>query len=532
VLESAARAFNPNARCSPVIMTTLAPGTLVADKYLIEQRLGSGAFAHVYRARHAKISSLHVALKVLRDDISGGKEAARRFLREAETAAALRGRHAVRVSDFGETEDGVPFIAMDLIHGEPLDAVLAREACLADVHVARIAAGVLRALEEAHALGIVHRDLKPANILMSVEVGELHPVPRVSDFGIAKIMPGAHADQNDAGSQMTAEGIVPCTPAYAAPELLRGNPSPASDLYALGLTMSELLDGVHPMEGGAPVEIAVRQLSPAAVPHGPNTTGSALWHIVERATAKDADLRFASATEMLAAIEPVLRTLEERDPSTLNVIAPKTRANVTVSIPTPQGRPAGNHHRHAPPRSIASFNPRTWVPIAMMLGVLIIWSAARVSSSNGGASVASSASTAEPSDGLRALIAPTFDVRWAGDNQTRTVEEAMAIVESAIRNTSTQISIQSNRDVVHVWINDDLLGVAPIQGPMLEPTRPITIRLVDGDDEEMTVEIEHAGPVAIEWPAAVAPTRSTSRGSSGRSRSSGQHGLFRNRILD
>ncbi len=180
------------------------------------------------------------------------------------------------------------------------------EGPLRESDVARVAIAVLKALQEAHGVGIIHRDLKPGNIILVNEPGEHHAVTRVLDFGIAKVMgepapawvPAEPTDDDETGSH-----LVFCTPLYAAPELLRGKPDFATDLYGLGLVMAELLDGYPPYSG---CDMSIQEsphLLDTPVPLGRRTGASALYPVIQRACAKRLDDRYASAVEMLAELE-------------------------------------------------------------------------------------------------------------------------------------------------------------------------------------------------------------------------------------
>ncbi|MCA9764712.1 MAG: serine/threonine protein kinase, partial [Gemmatimonadetes bacterium] len=192
-----------------------------AGRYRVERLLGRGGFAEVYLARHVEISSLKVAIKVLHPVHRERAVILRRFRREAGVLGLLRNRHTVRLIDFGSTEDETPYLVMEYVEGAPLDRVIRQQGPMRDSDVARVAIGTLKALAEAHDLGVVHRDLKPGNIFLVNEPGETHPVARVLDFGIAKVMGDPDTDvRSAAGSVLVAKtrtDAVFCTPMYAAP---------------------------------------------------------------------------------------------------------------------------------------------------------------------------------------------------------------------------------------------------------------------------------------------------------------------------
>src|SRR4051812_4287745 len=150
---------------------TMAPGDVIAGRYRIDAVVGQGGFGLVFRATQVPIGRT-VALKMLLAGALAHAEGRARFRREAELAQRLEHPNTVRLYDFGETEDGFPFIAWEFLKGKPLDAVLGAEGRLPLPRVARIAAQTLKALMEAHGLGIVHRDIKPSNVFLCEFSGE------------------------------------------------------------------------------------------------------------------------------------------------------------------------------------------------------------------------------------------------------------------------------------------------------------------------------------------------------------------------
>ena len=189
-------------------------GRLLGDRYRIEERLGRGGMGTVYRALHTGIGR-QVAVKVLRQDLVGDAEATRRFHREARSLSRLDNDHCVRVSDFGQADDGLFFLAMELLEGRSLGAVL-DDGPLTPSVAAAVAHDVALALAHAHDCGVVHRDLKPDNIFVAVRGGSRgsrsasaldrvahRAVVKVLDFGLAKLI-GDHG----AGPTITRAGSV------------------------------------------------------------------------------------------------------------------------------------------------------------------------------------------------------------------------------------------------------------------------------------------------------------------------------------
>ena len=280
----------------------LEPGQVIADRYRIEAAIGRGAMGVVWRAVHLQLES-PVAIKFLNPAIADEPVMLERFMREARSAAAVRSSHVVQIFDYG-VDRGAPYIAMELLVGEPLDARLTAQGALAPPEVDKIFGEVARAVSVAHELGVVHRDIKPANIFIVREGG--HEVTKVLDFGIAKLI-----DQRleaPAGSG-THTGILVGTPNYMSPEQARGHRKVdhRSDLWALAVLAFECLTGRQPFEsnslGDLVVKICTAQpLVPSAIAAVPPAFDA--WFA--RGVDKDPALRFASAGEMADALHALL----------------------------------------------------------------------------------------------------------------------------------------------------------------------------------------------------------------------------------
>ena len=186
-------------------------GRTVGDTYRIDARLGAGAMGTVYRARH-RLLDQDFAVKVLAPALADDPDVRRRFLLEARTLALFSHRHAVQVRHCGE-EGGALYLVMDLVKGETLESLLAREGRLAPARARTLAIQVLQALEEAHRAGIVHRDVKPGNVMVEQARGSdgvPAEVARVLDFGLARIVDPAHTPMPDAFASLggTVVGTV------------------------------------------------------------------------------------------------------------------------------------------------------------------------------------------------------------------------------------------------------------------------------------------------------------------------------------
>ncbi|HEX6207748.1 MAG TPA: protein kinase [Actinomycetota bacterium] len=260
--------------------------TVLADRYELEEPLGAGGMASVYRGTD-RVLDRTVAVKVLDRSLGRDPEFVERFRREARAAAGLTHPGTVAVYDTGE-DDGRRFIVMELIDGETLADLLAREAPLDPERVALLAADILEALAAAHDRGLVHRDVKPGNVLLTSE-GE----PKVADFGIAR---AATSETITVGSKVLG------TAAYLSPEQARGRPVDARcDLYAMGCVLYEMLTGAPPFRGGSPVSVATKHIHEDPPPL-PSSVPPSLAAVVMQALEKDPDDRFPDARSMAAAI--------------------------------------------------------------------------------------------------------------------------------------------------------------------------------------------------------------------------------------
>jgi serine/threonine-protein kinase len=324
----------------------LGEGHVIAGAYRLERRLGEGGMGVVWAARDVATGE-EVALKLLRAERDGDPANRERLLREARAALAVSHPNVARVRAVLETDDGAPFLVMDLLDGESLRARLRRKGVLPLVETARILSDVAGAVEAAHAVGIVHRDLKPENVFV-LRGGEV----RVLDFGIAKRVVRS-GDDGTSLESLTSTGALVGTPAYMAPEQIFADDDLDGrvDVWALGVVLYECLAGRKPTEGGAFGPILKRITTGALVPLRelrpdlPRDVASLALRMLSRDRQLRPSLAEVKAVLKRAAALPEAPTISERNPPSLDPAAsspPSTAEGVAstrqTTVPIPRAR--------------------------------------------------------------------------------------------------------------------------------------------------------------------------------------------------
>lgn len=271
-------------------------GQVLAGRYHVKSRLGEGGMGRVYLAEHVRMGR-PCAIKVMHPSLSQDADAVSRFGREAANASRIIHPNVAAIYDFGETSDGLIFLAMEYAEGEPLSRLLKREGPLSSARAAELARQVASALNAAHDLAIVHRDLKPDNIMVS-RGRDGREVVKVIDFGIAKTVHGST-------QHLTRTGFVVGTPAYMSPEQIAGHAIDGrSDIYSLGCILYEMLAGQAAFAGPSGEVSITRRLTepPPRVRASNPTVPRALDAIIARAMALAPEDRFRTASELEAAL--------------------------------------------------------------------------------------------------------------------------------------------------------------------------------------------------------------------------------------
>ena len=279
----------PPAEPSEQGLRQLTAGMILAERYEIVRLLGQGGMGAVYQARDRELDRT-VALKIIRMDRADSREASRRFKQETILARQITHRNVIRIFDLAHA-DGIQFITMEYIEGESLQRFLLRRKKLEPQEAAKIMAQICAALEAAHAEGVIHRDLKPQNIMLDPN-GRVY----VMDFGIARSI----------DSRMTRTGAIIGTPDYMSPEQAKGvEIDTRSDIFSAGIIFYEMLTGRSPFQADTAMgKLWKRTSEPAPDIHEIDTSiPRALSEIVKKCLEIEPEKRFASATELLRAVE-------------------------------------------------------------------------------------------------------------------------------------------------------------------------------------------------------------------------------------
>jgi serine/threonine protein kinase len=356
-----------NGRVVPPSSRNLVPG-VAFDSYVVRELIGQGGMAAVYRAEHLLLNK-PVALKVMNRGLLVSAPARQRFLLEGRAAASIKHPNVVDITDVG-VHDGVPYLVMELLKGEDLEAYLRRRTVLDDGATIRLALPIISALHAAHTSGVVHRDIKPSNIFMSVGPDE-QVVPKVLDFGISKVS----FDDTKHELMTTPQHQLIGTPRYLPPEALQGarELGPLSDQYSLGVVLYQCVTGRTPFSGDTLVSLLnslsrgtfepPRALQPSVSP--------GLDRVITRALSAEPSERFPTIRDMGRALLELAAERTQmvwgqsfRSPSVAAEAAWLARAHEL--LPTPPGLPASTERLSHEPRSAA----RRWA--AVMLGIALI----------------------------------------------------------------------------------------------------------------------------------------------------------------
>ena len=443
-------------------------GQTLAEKYRIEELINKGGMGAVYRATHVLMDKT-VAIKVLHHALAADNKIVARFSREAKAASRISHPHALTVTDFGESENGVVFLVMEYLRGQTLKEVIRSEGPMALPRVVEIIRQVSGALEAAHNEGVVHRDLKSDNIML-VDMGTGGDWAKVLDFGIAKIIEKVGQDP-----ELTAPNFIIGTPQYMSPEQCSqvSEIDSRSDLYSLGVIIYEMLVGHVPFTGESPTAIMMKHLqdAPPSILDERKDLPAAVANVTLRAMAKRPEERFQTAGELA---DDLASAAEQ--PITVNVTAEEQASDrITNRIIVPTGSNEAPRHTAdeahdestvVRPReaavadtapelfteiepATASFNP--WrILIPAMAGLLIVFAAVFALTRNG--------SSQPAANGNSSLIDPASQPVQPAQTPTGASERDIAP-------TTPAASAEPNANIPSAPELDRNVNAAPVRDP-------------------------------------------------------------------
>jgi WD40 repeat protein len=309
----------------------------ILGEFTLREKIGEGGFAVVHRAYQPALDR-EAVVKILHARLAARADVMQRFLREARLASRLDHPYAAHVYAFGAEADATVWIAMEMVHGQPMDKVLELQGPISLERFVPLFERISEVVQTAHERGIVHRDLKPGNVMVLTRAGQL--LPKLLDFGIARVVddaygPATHApDDADGGARVTRIGAVIGSPLYMAPEQWAdpGSVGPATDVYALGVLAYEALTGRVPFPGTSIEAVAAAHMCDGVPPLGDGLP-AALDGVLARALAKQPQERYASAVELAAALRTASGLGGELVP--LPLLDEPLREAMTTAAPQP-----------------------------------------------------------------------------------------------------------------------------------------------------------------------------------------------------
>ncbi len=405
----------------------------IADRYELRSLLATGGMGQVWRA-HDTLLGRDVALKVLRSEFTGDPSFLARFRAEARHTAALSHPNIATLFDYGEVPAGpgspehVAYLVMELVEGESLSQVLAREGRLDPARAASVLRQTAAGLGAAHAMGVVHRDVKPGNVLVAPD-----GTCKLTDFGIAS---------SAASVPLTGTGQIIGTAHYLSPEQAQGAPAtPASDVYALGLVGYEMLAGRRAFDGENSVQVAVMQIN-AEPPPLPTDVPARLRGLIEQALVKDPAVRYPDGATFRDAVDAALAggVPGRVDPAATAVLPPRpSSATPPVTRVMPLAAPGTSPVRSGPPpvppSEPAHRSRRGLVAALLVLAALAVAAVVLALTLTGGddpapgeaePTASTSATSTAPSVPTTAVAEPTTVGVAAGDYVGRPVADVRA----------------------------------------------------------------------------------------------------------
>jgi eukaryotic-like serine/threonine-protein kinase len=345
-------------------------GQVIADRYHVTKKLGEGGMGAVYLAEHVKMGRKS-AIKVMSASMSQDADAVSRFNREANNASRIQHPNICAIYDFGETPDGLMYLAMEFIEGNSLNEILKKSGPMTLQRATHILKQAAEALHVAHAGGIVHRDLKPDNIMIAQQAGK--DLVKVVDFGIAKAVGG-----EETGQKVTKTGLVVGTPEYMSPEQLSGDKLDGrSDLYSLALVYYRMITGTLPFQAETSQETMIKRLTDDPMPLRdalPTANFPAgLQQVMDRALARYANDRYSDAVEFSKDVEAALVGIAPEGGATMVVGAADMKTMVAGAPPRTSAMPKTRIAGAADKAGAQASSPEKKSPVmAIAAGVVVL----------------------------------------------------------------------------------------------------------------------------------------------------------------
>lgn len=349
-------------------------GRTIAGRYNILRRLGEGGMGVVYSAMDTRLEK-QVAIKVLKEDFARRSDVVARFTLEAKSAAKIKHENVLDVTDYGQTEDGSFYIAMELLVGTDLADVLQKEGALELHRALNIAIQVTRALGAAHAKGIVHRDLKPENVFL-VKADDGREVVKIVDFGIAQMkdMTG------QGGKKLTQTGMIFGTPEYMSPEQAKGAAiDHRVDIYAVGVIMYEMAAGRTPFVGDSFMGILTQHLyepAPAILSINPHAQITPEYEaVIAKSLAKNPDERYQSMQELC---DDLIKVRDGARPTAVTAVLStpnKPQASVGLITSTTTGSYTAAHTMEIPRQNVPKSRSSLLLGVGLGAAILLAGSA-------------------------------------------------------------------------------------------------------------------------------------------------------------
>ncbi|MEJ7601383.1 MAG: protein kinase [Kofleriaceae bacterium] len=294
--------------------------------YVIDSFLGEGGMSRVYRAHHSLLEHKQFALKVMMGEFAATLEMRMRFAQEADAASQLDHPNVVSVVDFGKTDGGLMFIAMDLVSGRSLATLISEEAPIAPKRAISLTRQIALGLSHAHGRGLVHRDLKPDNIIVT----NAPEVARIVDFGLAIPV------DDERSTRLTSVGFAVGTPIYAAPEQTHNAPvDHRADLFALGVTLYEMLAGIPPFAGGTAdlIRLNASDIFPPFTARSGVEVPPVVEAIVRKLMRNDPAARYATAADLIDALDEQAADATVQMAAVSLAAAPQRRSALRWAVP-------------------------------------------------------------------------------------------------------------------------------------------------------------------------------------------------------